>query len=64
MLGGVFELLARAAIVWIFFEKYQFQAICFSDPGAWVGALIPLIPFYYWYYDKIVKEREKVDVQG
>lgn len=63
MLGGVFELFARAVIVWIFFGKYQFRAICFSDPGAWVGALIPLIPFYYWYYNKIVKERERVDVQ-
>lgn len=56
MLGGIFELIARAAIVWIFFERFQFKAICFSDPGAWVGALVPLIPFYYWYYRKIAKE--------
>lgn len=55
MMGGIFELIARALIVWIFFEKYQFQAICFSDPGAWVGALIPLIPFYYWFYNKTAK---------
>ncbi len=62
MLGGIFELIARAVIVWVFFAKYQFQAICFSDPGAWVGALIPLIPFYYWYFNKIVKAKENANV--
>lgn len=53
MLGGVFELLARALIIILLFEPLQFMGICISDPGAWVSALIPLIPYYYWYMKKL-----------
>ena len=59
MLGGVAELLARALAVWIFFDQLQFVAICISDPFAWVSALIPLIPYYYWYLGKIKKSRKE-----
>lgn len=52
MLGGVFELLARALVVILLFEPLQFVGICISDPAAWVSALIPLIPYYYWYIKK------------
>ena len=52
MLGGVFELIARAVITYVFFDSMQFIAICISDPGAWISALIPLIPYYYWFLNK------------
>lgn len=55
MLGGVFELFARALIIVVFFTSFQFDAICWSDPGAWVSALIPLIPYYCWYIKKLEK---------
>ena len=55
MLGGVFELIARALVIKIFFDKFQFTAICASDPAAWVSALIPLIPYYYWFIHKTLK---------
>ena len=56
MLGGVFELIARAFVVYVFFDAMQFIAICISDPAAWMSALIPLIPYYYWFMNKKMKE--------
>ena len=48
MLGGVFELLARAGLVWMIGTKFGYAGICFCDPAAWTAALIPLIPLYYY----------------
>ena len=59
MLGGVFELIARALVIKVFFEAFQFTAICASDPAAWVSALIPLIPYYYWFMNKTIKSAGK-----
>ncbi len=53
MLGGVAELIARALVIGLLFEPLQFIGICLSDPLAWVLALIPLIPYYYWYMKKV-----------
>lgn len=58
MMGGVFELFARGAIIFLLFDAFQFDAICWSDPGAWISALIPLIPYYYWYVNKLKKKGE------
>ena len=55
MLGGVFELIARALVIYVLFDSMQFIAICISDPVAWVSALIPLIPYYYWFMNKKLK---------
>lgn len=59
MLGGVFELLARALTVILLFEPLRFTGICICDPAAWVSALIPLIPYYYWYIRKLTVGEEK-----
>ena len=56
MLGGVFELIARAIVIYALFDSMRFVAICISDPAAWVSALIPLIPYYYWYMNKTMKK--------
>ena len=46
MLGGVFELVARTAIVVFVAGKTTFAGVCLADPVAWISALIPLIPYY------------------
>ncbi|HIS32941.1 MAG TPA: MATE family efflux transporter [Candidatus Limivivens intestinipullorum] len=46
MLGGVFELAARALLVSLLAPVYGFVGICLCDPGAWIAALIPLVPVY------------------
>ena len=56
MMGGVFELLARWGIVALVAGNAGFGAVCMSDPAAWIAALIPLIPYYFW---TMRKERKK-----
>ena len=46
MLGGVFELVARSAIVVLVAGRTSFVGVCLADPAAWIAALIPLIPYY------------------
>ena len=53
MLGGIFELVARTAIV---AGKTSFAGICMADPAAWIAALIPLIPYYYYIMKKYKKQ--------
>ena len=56
MMGGVFELIARWGIVALVAGNAGFGAVCMSDPAAWIAALIPLIPYYFW---TMRKERKK-----
>lgn len=48
MLGGIFELAARGLLIRIIGTRFGYAGICFCDPAAWVAALIPLIPLYYY----------------
>ena len=61
MLGGVFELAARSAIVVLVAGKTSFAGVCLSDPAAWISALIPLIP-YYVYVTRKWKKQGKIAV--
>ena len=56
MLGGAFELAARAAIVLLVAGHTSFVGVCLSDPAAWLSALIPLVPYYIY----IMKKWKKV----
>lgn len=55
MMGGVFELVARSAIVFVAAANAGFAQVCMSDPAAWIAALIPLIPYYIWVMRKAEK---------
>lgn len=52
MLGGVFELIARAVSAYLLVAPFGYTGICFTDPCAWVSALIPLIPVYFYHMRK------------
>ena len=56
MLGGVFELVARTAIVVFVTGKTTFAGVCLADPVAWIAALIPLIPYYFHIMKKSFKK--------
>lgn len=56
MLGGIFELAARGILIKIIGVSFGYAGICFCDPAAWIAALIPLIPLYY--YRIRTRERE------
>lgn len=47
MLGGIFELLGRIAVIVCVNIRMGFKGICLADAVAWVVALLPLIPAYY-----------------
>jgi len=55
MLGGIFELVARAGIVFFIAGKTSFAGVCLADPAAWIAALIPLIPYYIYVMKKYRK---------
>ena len=55
MLGGVFELAARALVVAAVAGKTSFFGVCLSDPAAWLAALIPLVPYYFYKINKVEK---------
>lgn len=56
MLGGVFELAARSAIVMTVAGRTSFAGVCLSDPAAWIAALIPLVPYYIYTMRKWEKK--------
>ena len=58
MLGGVFELAARSAIVMFVAGRTNFVGVCLSDPAAWIAALIPLIPYYIYTMRKWEKQNK------
>ena len=58
MLGGVFELAARSAIVMFVAGRTSFVGVCLSDPAAWIAALIPLIPYYIYTMRKWEKQNK------
>ena len=58
MLGGVFELAARSAIVMLVAGRTSFVGVCLSDPAAWIAALIPLVPYYIYTMRKWEKKNK------
>ena len=48
MMGGIFELLARAAVVMAVAERFGYLGVCLADPAAWLAALIPIVPYYFY----------------
>ena len=58
MLGGVFELAARAGIVMLVAGRASFTGVCLADPAAWLAALIPLVPYYICTMRKWLKKQE------
>ena len=58
MLGGVFELAARALIVLLVAGKTSFFGVCLADPAAWISALIPLIPYYIYVMKKYEEQKQ------
>lgn len=57
MLGGVFELAARAVVVALVAGRASFFGVCLSDPAAWLAALLPLIPYYLYIMKKTTKKK-------
>ncbi|MDY5846107.1 MAG: MATE family efflux transporter [Bariatricus sp.] len=57
MMGGIFELTARTVIVMLVAGKTSFAGVCLADPAAWIAALIPLVPYYFYIMKKWEKKQ-------
>lgn len=55
MLGGIFELFARGLVIILLAKPLGYLGICLANPVAWVSALIPIIPAYYYRMRKLSK---------
>lgn len=53
MLGGIFELIARGLVVAVLAKPFGYLGVCLANPIAWISALIPLIPAYYYRIRKL-----------
>ena len=58
MLGGVFELVARTLIVVFVAGKTTFAGVCLADPMAWIAALLPIVPYYFYVMRKAFGRRQ------
>ena len=55
MMGGVFELIARSVVVALVARAgWGFVGTCAADPAAWIAALIPIVPYYFYMMHKIL----------
>lgn len=64
MVGGIFELVARTAIVLLVSGRTSFVGVCLADPAAWIAALIPLIPYYFYTMRKWERGGERQAENG
>ena len=59
--AGVFEMVARAVVVFVFVPKLGYRAACFANPSAWIMADIFLIPAYFYCVNKLKKRIKNED---
>ncbi len=62
MLGGVMELVARVVGVVLLAGPLGYVGICITNPLAWIAALIPTVPAYY--YTMYIKPRRNKIVKA
>lgn len=60
MLSGVMEMAARIMISAFVIPVFGFRAVCLSNPGAWLLAVLALIPAYILAIRKLEKEQKEL----
>ena len=61
--AGVFEMIARSVVGFIFVPLFGYTAACFASPVAWIMADLFLIPAYFYVIKRLkrnAKELEKI----
>lgn len=53
MMGGIFELIARLVVVMVAVGPLGYRGVCMADPAAWLAALVPIVPFYFYQINKM-----------
>lgn len=60
ILSGVFEMIARTAVGFIFVPIFGYYAVCAANPAAWILADIFLIPAYWLCVKKLRKQMKQM----
>ena len=60
ILSGVFEMIARTAVGYIFVPIFGYYAVCTANPAAWILADIFLIPAYWLCVKKLKKQLKQM----
>lgn len=55
ILAGFIEMIARSAFAYIFVPIYKYDAITFTDQVAWLGAVIYLLPMFFYSFNEVEK---------
>ena len=63
MMGGVSELIARLIVSMAAMKLLSYPLACFADPAAWIAALIPLVPYYFYTMRKWKTTETKIQKQ-
>ena len=53
----------ECAIVMAAAGRTTFQGVCLADPAAWIAALIPLVPYYFYTMRKWKTTETKIQKQ-
>lgn len=56
MFGGLLELIGRSCVAFLFVGRFGFNAVCFSNPIAWIMADCLLLPLYFSKMRKMTRE--------
>ena len=56
MLGGVFELAARFAVVAAVVRPFGLVGGWCAGPAAWLAALVPIVPYYFYKISRISRK--------
>ena len=65
MVSGLLEFMARYLTIKLFVGSFGYTAICFADPATWVStALILIVPYYKWVYDRKKKMKSLSTMAG
>lgn len=56
--AGVFEMVARAMVAWVFVPNFGYLGACFANTMAWIMADIFLVPAYFYVKKKLEKRMD------
>lgn len=64
VVAGVLELVMRSVAAFVLVRFFAFDGVCVSNPIAWVGANIILLPAYFVAIRKLIKKQVNAPVQA
>lgn len=64
LFSGVSEMIARALVSLYAVPEWQFTAVCFGDPTAWIAADLFLIPAFAYVYLILKKKVEHLKIKA